>query len=156
MNSNLPTVYDVPADELIKRTAEYLRENVVVVSPPPWAALVKTGSRSVCPPQNPDYWYIRSASILRKVYLRKLIGIGHLRKEYGGRSTRGTIGKHKQIAGGAIIRNILKQLEKAGLVETLDKKGRRITKKGASILDGLARELLKRLEKESPEMKKYV
>lgn len=151
----MPTVYDVPADELIKRTAEYLRENISEVSPPLWVALVKTSSHLVGPPQSPDYWYIHSASLLRKIYVERLIGIDHLRKEYGGRSSRGTVGKHKQSGGGAIIRNILKQLEKAGLVETVDKKGRRVTKKGASVLDSLAGKVLKNLEKEAPELKKY-
>ncbi|MFH0897601.1 MAG: 30S ribosomal protein S19e [Candidatus Bathyarchaeota archaeon] len=151
----MPTVYDVPADDLIKRTADYLRENITEVSPPLWAALAKSSSHLVGPPQSPDYWYIRSASLLRKIYVEKLVGVGHLRKEYGGRTSRGTIGKHKRRGGGAVIRNILKQLENAGLVKTVDKKGRRITEKGASTLDTLAGEVLKGLVKEAPELKKY-
>ena len=151
----MPTVYDVPADELIKRTVEYIRENVLDVTPPPWSAQVKAGSHLTSPPQNPDFWYIRSASILRKVYVNNFIGIDHLRKEYGGRTSRGTVGKNKRSSGGAIIRNILKQLEKGGLVATVDKKGRKITAKGRSILDTLAGEVLKNMVKEIPELKKY-
>ncbi len=154
----MPTVYDVPADELIKRTAEYLRENISEVSPLPWVSLVKTSSHLVSPPLSlggSDFWYIRSASLLRKIYIEKLVGINHLRKEYGGRSSKGTVGKHKRSSGGAILRNILKQLEMAGLVETVERKGRRVTKKGASILDSLAGEVLKNLEEETPELKKY-
>jgi small subunit ribosomal protein S19e len=154
-SNDLPTVYDVPPNDLIKRTAEYLRENTTEISPPLWASLAKTSSHLVEPPLSPDYWYIRSASLLRKIYVEKIVGVDHLRKEYGGRSSRGTIGKHKRSGGGAIIRNILKQLEKAGLVETVDKRGRRITEKGASTLDTLAGEVLKNLVKESPELKKY-
>ena len=151
----MPTVYDVPSEDLIKRTAEYLRENVLDVSPPSWSALAKSGSHLEHPPQSPDYWYMHSASILRKIYVNKFIGIDHLQKEYGGRASRGTVGKHKRSGGGAAVRTIFKQLEKAGLVATVDKKGRKITAKGASILDNLAGEVLKNLTVIKPELKKY-
>jgi len=152
----LPTVYDVPADKLIEKTAEYLRENIEDIRPLPWSVFVKTGSHLKHPPQNQDYWYIRSASILRKIYVNQFIGIERLRKEYGGRTSKGTVGKHKRRSGGAIIRNILKQLEKSELVVTVDKKGRKITDKGKSILDRLAMQVLVNLEKEQPELKKYM
>ncbi|MFH0748610.1 MAG: 30S ribosomal protein S19e [Candidatus Bathyarchaeota archaeon] len=151
----MPTVYDIPASDLIKRTAEYLRENVLGISPLQWASLVKSGVNRKNPPENLDYWYIRSASILRKIYVNRFIGIDHLRKEYGGRTSRGTVGKHKKSGGGATIRNILKQLEKAGLVTTVDKKGRKLTNKGISVLDSLAGEILKNRVKEIPALKKY-
>ena len=151
----LPTVYDIPSDDLIKRTTEYLRETITEVSPPLWSTLAKTSSHLVGPPQSPDYWYTRAASLLRKIYVEKLVGVDHLRKEYGGRTSRGTVGKHKRDGGGAVIRNILKQLEQAGLVETVDKKGRRLTEKGKSTLDTLAGEVLKTLQKDIPDLKKY-
>jgi len=151
----LPTVYDVPSDELIKKIVEHLHENVLEVTPPAWAPLAKTSSTLENPPQDPDFWYIRCASILRKIYVHKSVGIDKLRKEYGGRTSRGNMGKHKHRAGGSIISNCLKQLEAAGLVKIVDKKGRVLTEKGISTLDTLAREVLKKLEKEKPELKKY-
>ena len=151
----MPTVYDIPASDLIKRTAEYLRENASDISPLQWASIVKSGATRKNPPENLDYWYVRSAAILRKIYVNKFIGIDHLQKEYGGRTSRGSVGKHKRSGGGATIRNILKQLEKAGLVVTVEKKGRKLTDKGTSILDNLSGEILKNKEKEIPELKKY-
>lgn len=151
----MPTVYDVPADELIKRTAEYLRENVLEVTPHPLSSLVKTSSQLENPPENSDFWYLRCASILRKIYVNKSIGIDYLRKEYGGRTSRGTVGKHKRRSGSTMIRTCLKQLEAAGLVKTVDKRGRVLTEKGVSVLDTLAAEVLKKLSKEVPELKKY-
>lgn len=151
----MTTVYDVPADELINMTAQFLRQNVFEISPPSWSSFVKSGSYLQHPPQNPNFWYIRCASILRKIYLKRSIGIAHLRKEYGGRTSRGTVGKHKRKGGGAIVRNCLKQLESAGLLKTVEKQGRTLTEKGISLLDRLAREILKKLEKEMPELKKY-
>jgi small subunit ribosomal protein S19e len=150
----LPSAYDVPPEELIKRITEYLRENKTEITPPPWTAFAKTSAHLERLPQNPNWWYVRCASILRKVYLEGPIGIGELKKEYGGRDAKGTIGKNKVSGGGAIVRNALHQLEKAGLVKT-DKKGRIITDSGQAVVDSLAREVKKELEKSIPELKKY-
>jgi small subunit ribosomal protein S19e len=137
----LPTVYDVPANELIDRAADYIRANVDEVSPPPWLFFVKTGSYLQNPPQNPNFWYIRCASILRKIYLNKSIGIARIRKQYGGRTSKGTTKKHRRDGGGAIIRNCFKQLEEAGLIKTVNNKGRALTEKGISLLDSLANDV---------------
>ncbi|MDQ1280922.1 MAG: small subunit ribosomal protein S19e [Thermoproteota archaeon] len=150
----MPTAYDVPAGELIKRITEYLRENKTDITPPSWTAFTKTSAHLERLPQSPDWWYTRCASILRKVYIEGPIGIGGLKKEYGGRDAKGTIGKNKVSGGGAIVRNALQQLEKAGLVKT-DKKGRVITQSGHAVLDSLAREVKRDLEKSIPELKKY-
>jgi len=56
---------------------------------------------------------------------------------------------------GAIIRNALQQLEAAGLVKIIDKKGRAITPKGQKILDILSTEIKRELEKKIPELKIY-
>ena len=151
----MPTVYDVPADNLIKRVAEYLKENIVEITPPQWSAFVKTGSHTERLPQTSDWWYTRAASILRKIYIEGPIGIGRLKKEYGGRLGEGTIGEHKRSGGGEIVRDALQQLEKAKLVKTVEKKGRIITKNGLTLLDSLASEAKKNLEKTIPELKKY-
>ncbi len=150
----MPTAYDVPAEELIKRITEYLRENKTEITPPSWTVFAKTSAHLERLPQSSDWWYTRCASILRKVYIEGPIGIGGLKKEYGGRGARGTIGKNKVSGGGAIVRNALQQLEKAGLVKT-DKKGRVVTQSGHAVLDSLAREVKRALEKSIPELKKY-
>ncbi len=59
------------------------------------------------------------------------------------------MGKHKREAGGFSVRRPLEQLEKAGLVKTIDKKGRMVTSKGASLLDSLAGEILRTMTKSS-------
>ena len=152
----MPTVYDVPIDDFIKKVAEYLKDNKTEVTPPKWSAFVKTGSHVERLPQTPDWWYIRSSSILRKVYVEGPIVIARLKKEYGGRLRKGTIGENKRRGGGEIVRDALQQLEKAGLVKTIEKKGRNITESGISLLDSLASEVEKDVEKRIPELKKYV
>jgi len=145
----LPTVYDVPADLLINLTAKYLRENYQEIEPPPQMAFAKTGSHREEPPKDPNFWYIRCSSLLRKIYIHGPIGVAHLRKQYGGLTKKGNVGKHKRRGGGFVVRKPLEQLEKAGLVQTVDRRGRIVTKRGASLLDNLAGEIEKSMRKES-------
>jgi len=151
----LTTVYDVPADILIDRLSKYLKENVREVRPPEWAAYVKTGSHVERAPHNPDWWYVRAASILRKLYIKGPIGVSRLRKLYGGRKRRGVKPAHFRKAGGSIIRHILQQLEEAGLAEKDGNKGRILTPKGRSLLDAMAARIKRELEREIPELKAY-
>lgn len=133
----------VPADELIERLAEYLKENVKEVSIPKWALFVKTGSHRERPPDRLDWWYIRAASILRKLYIKGPMGVSRLRKVYGGRKKYPMRRAHKVKAGGAIIRRILQQLEAAGLIKKSNR-GRWLTPEGVSLLDKLSREVARK------------
>jgi len=151
----LPTVYDVPADLCIREVAEYLRENTREVAPPEWSKFVKTGSNRERIPEDPNWWYIRSASVLRKIYISEPIGVSRLRLLYGGRKRTGNTPAHFGRGSGAVIRTILHQLEEAGMVKTLNGKGRVLTKTGKSIMDRCATRIKKRLEKEIPYLKVY-
>ncbi|KPV61829.1 MAG: 30S ribosomal protein S19e [Candidatus Bathyarchaeota archaeon BA1] len=151
----MPTPYDVPASVLIERLARYLKDNVDKIIPPAWSHFVKTGSHAAKPPQDPDWWFTRCASLLRKIYMRGQIGVERLRSEYGGRTDRGTRPGHARMGGGSIVRKALQQLEAAGLVETLGKRGRVVTKEGRRLLDRLATEIKGDLEERHPELEKY-
>ncbi|MCS7115089.1 MAG: 30S ribosomal protein S19e [Nitrososphaerota archaeon] len=151
----MPTPNDVPAREFIQKLASYLKENVDEVAPPPWASIVKTGAHVQRPPENPDWWYIRCASLLRKIYVNGPVGMERLRAEYGGRKDYGVRPEHAVKAGGAIIRKALQQLEAAGLVEKFQNKGRIITRKGRKLLEEVAEEVKKELLKEIPGLAKY-
>ncbi|MEM3507074.1 MAG: 30S ribosomal protein S19e [Candidatus Bathyarchaeia archaeon] len=142
----MPTVYDAPAELLIKRLAEHIKTNFYEVTPPNWVIGVKTGSHKEYPPQNKDWWYIRCASLLRKLYLHGPIGVSRLRVEYGGRKRKGRSREHGKKAGGSAIRKPLQQLEKAGLVELDGKKGRKLTSKGRELLDRIATQILKEMK----------
>lgn len=151
----MPTPYDVPASIFIDKLAQYLKENKDEVTPPAWASLVKTGSHLERPPQDPDWWFTRCASLLRKIYMKGPIGVERLRSEYGGRVDRGTVPEHARKGGGAILRKALQQLEAAGLVEPLRNRGRVVTREGRRALDRLAAEIKRDLEKKLPKLKKY-
>lgn len=134
--------------KLIEKVAGYLKENRVI-EPPPWAMFVKTGVHKERPPQDPDWWYVRAAAIMRKLYLRGPLGVSRLRTIYGGRHRRGHRPPKFAKGSGAIIRKILQQLEEAGLMEKADKKGRRLTAKGRKLLDEAAKAVIK-LEARKP------
>ncbi|KUO86274.1 MAG: 30S ribosomal protein S19 [Caldivirga sp. MG_3] len=141
------SVKDVPQDKLVERLARYLKDNVPQVKPPQWAVYVKTGRNKDRPPQNDDWWYIRAAAVLRRIYLNGPVGLGSLRSSFSYRAKVGPRVRSERTAkaGGAIIRTILHQLEAAGLVEKTNG-GRVITAKGRSLLDKLAAELFKELK----------
>ncbi len=143
----MPTARDVPADLLIERLKEKLKE-FPEVQPPEWAKYVKTGSHRERPPHQEDWWYIRAASILRAIYLRGPVGVEQLRTKDGGRKDRGVKPEHVRKASGHIIRKILQQLEEAGLLVKIERKGRTISPKGQSLLDKLAGEILSEMGRE--------
>jgi len=151
----LPTPYDVPASTLVKKLATYLKENFDQIAPPQWAPFVKTGSHAVRRPENPEWWFIRCASLLRKIYIKGPIGIMHLRSEYGGRLDRGMRPEHVRKGGGSINRKALQQLEAAGLVTPFKNRGRILTKEGRRLVDKLCVEIKEDLEKALPALKKY-
>ena len=150
------TALEVPADLLIERVAEKLRK-MPQIRPPAWAYYVKTGAHKERLPDNPDWWYYRAASILRKLYKRgRPVGIERLRTAYGGRVNRGVAPEHFMKGSGSIIRKVLQQLERAGLVRKVRGKGRVLTEQGRSLLDNTAYEIMKELAEKMPELKKYL
>ncbi|MGQ9506632.1 MAG: 30S ribosomal protein S19e [Candidatus Bathycorpusculaceae bacterium] len=151
----MKTPHDVPASKFIEKLANYLKENVDEVNPPSWAIIVKTGAHVQRQPQNSDWWYVRCASLLRKIYLHGPIGLEKLRAEYGGRKDFGVKPEHAVKAGGAIIRKALQQLEASGLIETTKPQGRKVTKEGRKLLQEIAEDVGKELVKENPDLEKY-
>ena len=146
----MPTVYDVPPDKLIARLAEYLKQ-VPQVKPPGWASYVKTGSHRERPPAERYWWYVRCASILRKVYVHGPISVSELQSAYGGGRKKGVRPAHHVGAGSSIIRRALHQLEDAGFVSKTAK-GRIVTPEGRSLLDRMSTEIFREMVKENPEL----
>jgi small subunit ribosomal protein S19e len=151
----LANPHDVPASDLIEKLAKYLKENVDEVQPPAWATVAKTGSHVEKQPQNQYWWYTRSASILRKVYVHGPIGLEKLRADYGGRKGFTVKPNHASKSGGSNVRKSLQQLEAAGLIEKTGIKGRAMSPKGRKLLQDVAEDLQKDLVKEAPELRKY-
>ncbi len=135
----MATLYDSNPSEIINKAAPELKK-MKAIQLPDWAKVVKTGPGQDRPPQDLDWWFYRSASILRKVYVRGPIGVSKLRNFYGKKKNRGTRPEKFYKASGKIIRTILQQLEAEGLITSAEKgvhKGRVVTPKGQSFLDTL-------------------
>jgi len=148
----MTTVYDVPVDALIRRIADKIKE--MDFKPPDYVDFVKTGVHKERAPEQPDWWYLRTAAILRKIYTDGPVGVERLRVIYGGRKRRGVKRPKFRKGSGAIIRNILQQLEKNGFVRT-EKHGRVVTPEGRTFLDKSAAELKRELQEEIPALAKY-
>ncbi len=146
-------LYNVPPEMLIEKVAEELKK-MEEFQPPDWAKYVKTGVHKERSPEREDWWYVRVASIFRKIYTDGPVGIERLRTVYGGRKRRGSKRPKFRKGSGSIIRKALQQLEKAGFVKRTDE-GRVVTPKGRSFLDKIANELKEELVKEIPSLEKY-
>ncbi len=134
------SIYDVEPRKLIEVAAAEL-EKMPEMAPPSWADFVKTGVHNMRPPMENNWWYIRSASVLRAVYKLGPIGVQKLRTKYGGRKNRGHKPDKTFKASGNILRKILQKLELIGYVKQAEKgvhKGRIITPQGKSFMDKLA------------------
>ena len=154
----MANIYNCDPSELIEKASEELKK-VEAIKAPDWALFVKTGMHKERPPMKNDWWYVRSASVLRKVYVLGPIGVSKLRTKYGGKKNRGVKPEHFYKGSGSIIRKIIQQLEKEGFVKKDLKrvhKGRSITAKGKKFLDDVAATISKtqpKKEVKQPEIK---
>ncbi len=136
----MASIYDINPSELIRLAGTELKKELKM---PDWARFVKTGPSKVRPPSEPDWFYLRAASILRKVYMNGPLGVNKLRTKYGAKKNRGMQPEKFFRAPGKIIRNILQQLEDNKYIIKAAKgahKGRIATPKGKSFLDKLSRQ----------------
>merc|ERR1712151_1223113 len=131
------TVKDVKAEKFISAFAQHLKRQGRFEIPK-WADVVKTSRSKELPPNDPDWLYVRTASMVRKIYIRAGTGVGGFRKVYGGQQRRGTCTNVFCKSSGKIARYILQQLEEMGLVEQDENGGPRITKEGQRELDTVA------------------
>ncbi|GKT31501.1 Ribosomal protein S19e like protein, partial [Aduncisulcus paluster] len=140
-NMRICTVKDVPSAALVMAMAAHLKANKMIELPK-WHDIVKTGCTKELPPLDEDWFFIRAAAILRRTYVRGQVGIGAFRKIFGEAQNNGNCPSHFRRSSGAVIRQCVKGLEKAGLVKKVKgTSGRSITRKGQQELDKIARGL---------------
>jgi len=135
------SVKEVPSQQFVEKLEEELKK-IEQIKPPKWMSFAKSGSHRERPPQQPDFWYIRAASLMRRLSVEGNIGVERLRTYYGGRRRRGHKPAISKIAGGSVIRKLLQQLEAAGLVAK-DKKGRKLSPKGQKLVSSVAKGMKK-------------
>lgn len=143
-------VRDISAAQFIDAYAEHLK-NSDKFELPVWADTVKTGVFKELAPYGDDWYYIRAASIARKVYLRPGVGVGQLQKWYGGNYRRGSRTEHFRKANSGVIRSVLLQLEEMKVMEKLESGGRRVSRVGQQDLDRIAGTVFRAAEEEDEE-----
>src|SRR5437867_9921064 len=109
----MTTAFDVPALPLLQRIATHLQSEGKV-TPPEWAPFARTGVHTEKAPVQRDWWYMRAAAILRKVYILGPIGTSRLSSEFGGARDGGSAQYHTRMGSRNNVGNALPLLEEAG------------------------------------------
>jgi len=136
---------DVETKKFIEVCKEELKK-IEEIKPPSWTQFAKTGTHKQFPPQQKDWWYTRTASILRRIYLDGPVGVERLRTYYGGKKDRGHKPERFKKSGSSIIRKCLQQLEAAGFIEkskNTKNRGRIISEEGKNFLKKIINEVKK-------------
>lgn len=147
------SAHDVPSNRLIGALAEQIKA-IPGVAPPQWSHWVKTGSHAERPPNSPDWWFTRAASLMRKLYVHGPVGLTDLERAYGGSKARAYFPKHHMDAGGSNIRKILQQLEQAELVSKTAK-GRVLSSKGRALLDKASIQIFTEMKESDKALARY-
>ena len=141
----MTNILSVNPQTLVSKVAGELKKQKLV-EPTEWSKFTKTGHHQERLPESEDWWYFRSAAILRSIAKLGPVGTMKLRVKFGGKKNRGHKPDKAYPASGAIIRNILQQLEKSQLIKQIEKsihKGRILTAQGDSFLNKIAVQIAK-------------
>ena len=133
----MATVKDVRAQDFIKAYAAHLKRSEKL-QVPEWVDIVKTGTHKELPPTDPDWFYVRCASIARHIYMRPGCGVGALKTIHGGKVNRGMRPDRHRKASGSVNRKALQALEKMNILEQIENGGRKVTTNGQRDLDTIA------------------
>ncbi len=135
-------IHEVDAEKFVNSLASKLQE-VPEFTQPEWSYYVKTSAAKARPPFSGNWWQMRAASILRKIYAKGTLGVEHLRKAYTSKKNMGHKPGRVYRAGGKVIRTILQQAEKAGFLEKRKegRLGRQLTKKGLEFMNNVISEV---------------
>ncbi|SVC83037.1 uncharacterized protein METZ01_LOCUS335891, partial [marine metagenome] len=77
----MASVNDIGPEKANQLLASELKK-IDKITPPSWADFVKTGQHKERPPENPDWWFVRAASILRNIYNHGPVGVSKMRTRY--------------------------------------------------------------------------
>ncbi|MBS3061255.1 MAG: 30S ribosomal protein S19e [Candidatus Diapherotrites archaeon] len=144
------TAFDVPSALLIEDIAAQLTQSPGFKQPA-FIEFVKSGAHRERAPSRADWYSIRMASVLYRVYKDGPLGTESLRTYYGGRKNRGVRPHKFTKASGKVIRLCLQTLEKEGFIKKA-KKGREVTGKGQALLTKTANDLYPNIENRVKQM----
>merc|ERR1711931_48257 len=134
------TVKDVSPQKFVIAFAAHLKKSKLKV--PEFVEIVKTSKGKELGPTDPDWFYIRAAAVARHVYLRPNIGVGAVRKIYGGAERNGTRPSHFCLSSSNVARKVLQSLEGIKMVTKDVNGGRSIAPTGRRDMDRIAGQLV--------------
>ncbi|MGC8628808.1 MAG: 40S ribosomal protein S19 [Candidatus Micrarchaeia archaeon] len=135
----MANINQVNSQKLVEAVAKKLEQQGI--EKPAYVNFVKSGAGKERVPEQGNFWFMRSASLMRQLYLNGPVGISRLRTYFGNRKRHVRIVRHHHYkAGGSIITDSLNALQKLGYVAKTPK-GRVLTAKGRALLDKTANEL---------------
>merc|ERR1712241_1060185 len=108
---------------------------------PEWVDIAKTNISKELAPYDEDWFYTRTASMARHLYIRAPVGVNTVCKIYGVRRNNGSAPSHWRAGSGSVARKALQALEGLKLVEKDPNGGRRLTSQGRRDLDRIAAQL---------------
>ena len=82
----MATIFETDTNALIDKTAGELKK---LIKAPDYAMYVKTGAGKERPPTDREWYYKRAASILRSIYLKKIMGVNKLKVKYATKKNKG-------------------------------------------------------------------
>jgi len=134
------SVKDVNQHEFVKAFAEFLKKSGKI-KVPEWTDVVKLAIYKELAPYSDDWFYVRTASVARHLYIRAPVGVKSFAKVYGGRKNNGTCPSHFCPGSRNVARKCLQALEQLKLVEKDANGGRRLSSQGHRDLDRIAAQI---------------
>ena len=140
----MTSVFELDPQEYNLKLADALKK-IPEFNQPEWSKFDKSSPSKERPIDDDDFWHKRSASILRQIYKKEIVGVNRLRTKYGSKKNRGARPERFQKSSGKIIRTILQQADSAGFTEIAKdikgvrskKPGRQLTQKGKEFLEAI-------------------
>jgi len=134
------SVKDVDQQIFVRGLAQFLKKSGKL-KVPDLVDIVKTAIYKELAPADPDWYYTRTASIARHLYIRAPAGVSSFTKIYGGRKRRGAAPAHFCRSSATVIRKALQSLEGLKLIEKDQNGGRKLTSQGRKDLDRIASQI---------------
>ncbi|XP_067934965.1 small ribosomal subunit protein eS19-like [Watersipora subatra] len=136
----MPGVKDVDQQKFVVALAAFFKKSGKM-KPMNNSDIIKLAHFKQMAPNDPDWFYVRAASIARHLYMRAPCGVGGFTKIYGGSKNRGTRPSLYCRGSGNVARKILQQLEGLKMVEQHEDGGRRLSSTGRRDLDRIAAQM---------------
>ena len=102
----MSSVKDVDQQLFVVGFADFLKKSGKMVVPE-WADLIKLSRFNEQGPHNPDWFFVRAASVARHLYIRAPAGVGAFTKIYGARKRNGSAPSHFMRSSQSVSRRVL-------------------------------------------------